>query len=98
MSPTYAPGDLAIIYAGKNIDVKTGDVVFFHVYGAPVIHRVKNIENGQITTQGDANKVADQEKITRVDGKVLMAIPKIGYLFDYFHFFVQAIGKMIAPG
>lgn len=93
MRPTYAPGDLAIIYAGKNVDIKSGDVVFFHVDGAPVIHRVKSMENGQITTQGDANEVADLRKISVVEGKLVFSIPKIGYLFDYFHRFVNSFVK-----
>lgn len=91
MSPTYAPGDLAIIYAGKNISVNPGDVVLFHINGEPVIHRVKSIENGQITTQGDANNVADREKTSHIDGKLLFSIPKLGYLFDYSHVFIQSI-------
>jgi signal peptidase I len=98
MEPIYAPGDLAIIYTGNNAAVKTGDVVLFHANGVPVIHRIKSIENGQITTQGDANNVADQQKITRVDGKLLFTIPKLGYFFDYFQVIIQGFVKMISPG
>ncbi len=93
MLPTYAPGDLAVVYTGAHIDLKTGDVILFSENGASVIHRVKNIENGQITTQGDANENADLRKIQVVEGKLLFSVPKIGYLFDYFHRFVNSFVK-----
>lgn len=98
MSPAYAPGDLAIIYAGKNISINTGDVILFQVNGEPVIHRVIDTNNGEITTQGDANKVADREKISSVDGKLLFSIPKLGYFFDYIHSFTLSIGELITSG
>jgi signal peptidase I len=97
MSPTYLPGDLAVLYTGKNIDARPGDVVLFTVDGNPVIHRVKSIENGQITTQGDANQAADPGKITHVDGKLLFSIPKLGYVIDYFHILIQSIAGIITP-
>ena len=98
MSPTYAPGDLAIIYTGGNISIKSGDVILFQVNGEPVIHRVIDINNGEITTQGDANEVVDREKISSVDGKLLFSIPKLGYFFDYIHSFTLSIGELITPG
>lgn len=95
MRPTYQPGDLAFVYVGNNIQVKTGDVVLFPLEGYPTLHRVVNTENGQITTQGDANNVPDSQKISRVDGKLLFAIPKVGYAIDGVRILFENISQMV---
>ncbi len=83
MTPTYQPGDLAFLYTGQDIHVNQGDVILFQMGGDPVIHRAIAIENGWITTQGDANIAPDPEKIAQADGKLLFCIPKIGYAFAF---------------
>jgi signal peptidase len=83
MRPTYQPGDLAVVFEQKDMVVKPGDVVLFTSPIGPTIHRVVSIENGQITTKGDANNAVDLEKITKVEGKVLFMIPKLGYGIDF---------------
>jgi signal peptidase I len=95
MSPAFNPGDLAVIHTGKGIQVKPGDVVYFYVHANPIIHRVKSIENGQIITQGDANNTPDKVKLNSVEGKLIFSIPKIGYLIDYFHVFIQWVTGLI---
>jgi signal peptidase I len=90
MRPTYQPGDLAIVFVPKNLVVQPGDVVLFSTAIGPTIHRVVAIENGLISTQGDANNTVDFEKIKKVDGKVLFAIPKLGYGID----FIQTVFKL----
>ena len=95
MRPTYQPGDLAFVYVGNSIQVSKGDVVLFEIDGNPTLHRVVNIENGQITTQGDANNTPDQKKITQVDGKLLFAIPKIGYVIDYIQIPFRGLAQLI---
>lgn len=95
MRPAFQPGDMAFLYVGKNIQVNTGDVVFFSADGYPILHRAINIENGAITTQGDANPAPDEEKITRVDGKLLFAIPKVGYVIDEIRIFFENIAQWI---
>ena len=83
MRPTYQPGDLAVVSVQKDLAVKAGDVVLFSARIGPTIHRVVANENGLITTQGDANNTIDSEKISKVDGKVLFVIPKLGYVFGF---------------
>ena len=83
MLPAYAPGDLAIFYTGANQNLKAEDVILFKLDEQAVIHRVKSINNGQITTQGDANQTADRNTITSVEGKLLISIPKLGYVLDF---------------
>jgi signal peptidase I len=83
MRPAYQPGDLAVVFEQKDMVVKPGDVILFNSPIGPVIHRVVSVENGQITTKGDANNTVDSEKITQVEGKVLFMIPKLGYGIDF---------------
>jgi signal peptidase I len=98
MLPTYAPGDLAFVYVGNDIHVKTGDIVLFPADGEPTLHRAINIENGVITTRGDANPAPDQEKITKVDGKLIFAIPKVGYVIDEIRILFENIVQWIRGG
>jgi signal peptidase len=83
MRPAYQPGDLAIISTAKDQAISVGDVVWFEMNGVPVIHRAVKIDNGQITTQGDANNTADAGTIAQVKGKLLFSVPKIGYVIDF---------------
>ncbi len=83
MRPTYQPGDLAVVFEQKDMVVKPGDVILFTSPMGPTIHRVVSVDNGLITTKGDANNAADLEKITNVEGKVLFMIPKLGYGIDF---------------
>jgi signal peptidase I len=94
MSPTFLAGDLAVISVSQDMQVNTGDVILFHSGGEPVIHRAVAIDNGQITTQGDANNTPDLQKITRVDGKYLFAIPKLGYAVAFIQSGIQAIVQL----
>lgn len=92
MLPNYAPGDLAF-FLTRPKTLSVGDVVLFPKGGVPVIHRIVAMENGQITTQGDANNEPDSGTINTVDGKLLFSIPKLGYLIDYFHLGIQSVGR-----
>lgn len=95
MRPTYEPGDLAFLYVGSNIQVNNGDVVLFTSDGVPTIHRAISVENGLITTQGDANPNPEKDKITRVDGKLLFVIPKVGYALDGVRILFENISQLI---
>jgi signal peptidase I len=95
MRPTYEPGDLAFLYVGNNIRVNNGDVVLFTSEGVPTIHRAVNVENGVITTQGDANPAPENKKLARVDGKLLFAIQKVGYALDGVRILIENISQMV---
>jgi signal peptidase I len=94
MRPAYQPGDLAVVFVQKDLVVKPGDVVLFSAAIGPTIHRVVAVENGLISTQGDANTTVDSEKIKKVEGKVLFAIPKLGYAIN----FIQGIFGSLIKG
>ncbi len=93
MVPSFYPGDLAIVYVDKSLEVKSGDVIMFHAGNEPVLHRAIQVENGQITTKGDANNVADSQKLNRAEGKMLFTIPKIGYAFAGFQSLISGRGS-----
>jgi signal peptidase I len=95
MRPTYQPGDLAVVFMGKNIAVQSGDVVLFSSALGPTTHRAVAVENGLITTQGDANNAPDTQKIKQVDGKLLFAIPKVGYVIDLIQIPFRALAGLL---
>ena len=79
MVPTFYPGDLAIVYVAQSLDVQKGEIIMFRAGSEPVLHRAIAVENGQITTRGDANNAPDMRKLTRAEGKLLFTLPKLGY-------------------
>ena len=76
-------------------DIQKGDVITFNstdyrYSGVTVTHRVKNIEKTNegkylFTTKGDANNTIDASRVdfNGIYGKVMLTIPKIGYI-QYF--------------
>lgn len=90
MEPTHNPGDSVVVVPVEEGDVRLGDVVTFMPYPNDptlVTHRVVSIgagPDGEVyTTQGDANNTADDPiKHEQIVGKVLVGIPKFGYLFE----------------
>jgi signal peptidase len=85
MEPTYKVG--SIIYYKESKDFKKGDVIVFQTSNdTNVTHRIEEIENGKITTKGDANETVDAQKITAeaVKGKVQKySIPFVGYYINF---------------
>ena len=87
MAPAIRTGDMVIIK--DSYPIRIGDVVNFeNSEGTFTLHRVteiREVENGyaHFQTKGDANRVADVELVESkaIQGKVTLAIPKVGYLF-----------------
>ena len=77
MEPTFAEDALIIVKECESVAVD--DIVVYQDGGSLVVHRVIAVDGDTITTQGDANNVAD-EPIERsaVKGTVLFWIPAIG--------------------
>lgn len=89
MNPTYYPGDIVVVQNIKPEDLTVGDVVRFHRDGIDVVHRIKTInqENNELvfTTRGDNNNVDDAPvSSTNIEGKVILAVPKIGWISIFF--------------
>lgn len=105
MHPTIKVNDAIIV---KRIDAKKakkGDIITFissdeRTKGITITHRIIEIledENGKklFRTKGDNNNVADPSLVKEEDlsGKVIMKIPKIGYIQ---YFISQKYGWIIA--
>ena len=104
MEPIIKVKDAVIIRRVEEKDIERGDVVTYlsmdpTYYGILITHRIVNIteENGKkvYITKGDNNATIDRSPITfeQIKGKVVMRIPKIGYLK---YFLVNSYGWIIA--
>jgi signal peptidase len=96
MQPTLNPGDIVIIINAPPATIKIGDIIQYQTTEAPTIHRViDKYESGGtfwFITQGDANNAPDNPVNERnVMGKVVLTIPKLGWISIYLkEFFASA--------
>lgn len=82
MEPTFQKGDVIYYHKVLEKDLKEQDIITFYINKLYVSHRIIKIENGQIQTKGDANNIADIQKIQyeNIKGKVgSIKVPNIGY-------------------
>ncbi len=104
MEPLIKIKDAVLIKRVDEDGIKKGDVVTYFsldpaFYGILVTHRVVRIdeENGEkvYITKGDHNETIDRNpvKFSQIRGKVIMRIPKIGYLK---YFLIEYYGWIIA--
>ena len=80
-----SPGDVAVTEAVPIGSISVGDVVVFYPPGETeaVIHRVASLEDGEVTTKGDANRVADPWRITLAGTtayRMVAVVPFLGWL------------------
>jgi len=82
MSPTINAGDILLISKINPEEIKDGDIITFREGETFVTHRVVEIINNSFRTKGDANEDPDAKIIRaeQVAGKVIFAIPFLGYL------------------
>jgi signal peptidase len=85
MEPTLKTGDVAVTRDVSADDVRVGDIIRFRKENSHVLHRVVQItsERGavQFVTQGDANNTLDEPvQGERLEGKVVLVVPKIGWV------------------
>lgn len=79
MEPTLSVGDLLIVVPSEEYSI--GDIVVYESSGISVVHRIIALEDGMAVTQGDANNASDDPISTSsVKGRVVAAIPMLGYL------------------
>jgi len=88
MRPTLDVGDIAITVQTPAKAIKIGDIIQYQTAQEPTIHRViDKYEAGGTTwfvTQGDANNAPDNPVNERqVMGKVVLTIPKLGWVSIY---------------
>lgn len=91
MEPTISVRDAIVIKRYDDENLKIGDIVTYrsedpYFYGIMVTHRIVDIktENGErvYVTKGDHNATRDRMAVSKdqIYGKVIMVIPKIGYI------------------
>lgn len=88
MEPTYHVGSVVYVNGTDPENIKTGDVITFHLNSTTLVtHRVvdKDESNRTFTTKGDANENADGSAVaySNVVGKVVFGIPLLGYIASY---------------
>ena len=104
MEPIIKVRDAVVTRRVDSNEIKVGDVVTYQsrdeaFYGILITHRVVNIkeENGKkvFITKGDHNQTVDRLEVygDQIYGKVIMRIPKIGYIK---YFLVTSYGWIIA--
>ncbi|MGM9879124.1 MAG: signal peptidase I [Bacilli bacterium] len=102
MYPTIKAGDVVITYKDDNNKYNAGDVITFisdQNGGITVTHRINEVfdvnNSYSYKTKGDNNNAPDNEIISgdNVLGKVVMKIPKAGYIQQ---FLVSKTGWIVA--
>lgn len=95
MTPTLQVGDIAITVQTSPETIKTGDIIQYWREGqpAPIIHRViETYKTGGTTyfiTKGDANNAPDDPITpTKTVGKLIITIPKLGWISIYLKTFI----------
>lgn len=77
MEPTFSKGSLLIVKETK--DVRQGDIIVYQSGSELIVHRVVKVDQNQITTQGDANNIADPTfDRSQIKGTVILWIPVLG--------------------
>jgi len=83
MEPEFSKGDLIVVAESESYVLD--DIVVFQDGASLVVHRIIEMDGDKVTTQGDANNVADEPiEISAIKGKVLFHIDKLGSVVSFF--------------
>lgn len=89
MSPAFEAGDVVLSQKFNTSALKTGDIISFNdpnIPGKIITHRITKVgPQNTYTTKGDANNADDSWSVAgnNVLGKVILSIPKLGFLFAF---------------
>lgn len=90
MEDTLSIDDFILVRKNGNYNV--GDIITYKQNNYYVTHRIKQIDEKMIITQGDANNVEDKPiKIDSVVGKMIIKIPIINFVYKYRHLFITVL-------
>ena len=82
MEPELSVGDLILVRETDQIEVN--DIVVYQSGSSLVVHRVMDIQENMVTTQGDANNVADEPiDLSLVKGEVFFYLPAVGTFVNF---------------
>ena len=84
MQPTIDPGDVIFIKKSDVEDLEVGDVVTFQKNDFIATHRIIEIQEDKVVTQGDNNNLADEPlDKSNIIGEYIFRVPKIGYIYSF---------------
>ena len=84
MQPTIDPGDVIFIKKVNVNDLEVGDVVTFQKEGFIATHRIIEMQEDKIITQGDNNNLKDDPlDKSSIIGQYMFRIPKVGYFYSF---------------
>lgn len=98
MQPSIDVGDMAMILEVPIDTIREGDIIQYRTEKAMVIHRIcevyEKVDTKLFITKGDANNIPDHTPIfpEQVIGKVVLNLPKIGWIPIYFKSILNKIG------
>jgi signal peptidase len=100
MNPALYPGDVVITRPVSPEAIRVGDVIRFRRDGFDVVHRVVAVEGSGaalvFTTRGDNNNVDDPPVLAeQVQGRVVVTVPKIGWLGIGFRLALAWVGGLL---
>lgn len=104
MSPAVNPGDVVVISNVNPDEIKVNDIITFKKDDKFIFtHRIVEVKKEnpvQFRTKGDANEEADAGFVTseEVLGKVILTIPKLGYLRNFVRSFLGFMLLIVIPG
>lgn len=84
MEPSIMTGDLILVK--KETAYSQNEVITFQNTNQRITtHRILEIKNGIFQTKGDANRVGDNDTISKeqILGKVALVLPKVGFLVAF---------------
>jgi signal peptidase len=99
MEPSIMTGDVIIIRQDKWY--QKGDVVTFNAGNkGRVTHRIVGADRDNFQTKGDANRTGDNDSVnlSQIMGKVVLVLPKLGYLVVFSKSLLGIIVMIIIPG
>lgn len=100
MRPTVSPGDLAITQGVPVDSLRVGDVIAFTPpnESRTVLHRIVTLQDGVITTRGDANNVGDPWRATLAGTaayRLAFVVPFLGWLTELRSAALLAVGLVV---
>ena len=82
MAPEFYKGDLIIVKECDEYALR--DIVVFDSGRSLTVHRIIDIDGSTVTTQGDANNVADEPfDVSLIKGRVLFWIGGVGSIVEF---------------
>jgi len=98
MKPTFEMGDVIVLRTYEDGEIEPGQIIAFNVQGNTVTHRAVAVDEGVITTRGDAVEDADPWELnsTNVRGTYVLKVPYLGYIAKFFRSKAGAMLLIIA--